>query len=698
MLSARASCTDSSPISVIDPTCLSGQDAFALILLLADQLERGKYTFTTKDLFPYPVIDDKEFFKAYGHHNIKRYTQARLTRPLHAIMIRSPESHLRPYHIEKLFHIEVQSGHYLSGGRFEQIPEVTGSLQICTKSKHISYIEEPLYTFTPTNLTPFQSHVLFTTLQADLKMGSSEKVFRAMLPHRFGITTDFRLNTARYRLTQILIRRLRESVSTYCINPDDPHSDFRYEIMPANHSRTRGKYGEVRASLGVLKPCADGTLQFNNRHARVVKIMSQKASNSLGVYKTREWAVSKLIVPLNFKHPVFNEISQDTLYVMNRISGMDIHQILSDKLLHTTQKRLESAIACVHALAMLHLKKIRHRDIKPANIMLNIDANPVEATFIDFGLSALQGHRELNYIGTPIYSPPELFDVDKHKHLKRPMDEKCDIFSLGWVLALLFGADRNPAKTLDDLITMAKRCVFTNLFNGISDLTVKQKFRLQSVLQGMVKADPEKRYPLETVLEVLERILLERKQTTQDCPIRKRNLNAAFSVGLACREAVFNTLKEQQHDVRPDTSRAPLMTIVRIVSSHLKMLEKMAPRDESAFAQFLSMQHLKCLRGLKTREEVIRQLSNVIQTYMRHHEAMLRLSAQLMTLANTNVTQRFIYLSSIQLMKSGCPLTLDELHLLGQQYAKCHAQIDAGLSALTANNPATTLRPSVKRP
>lgn len=81
-------------------------------------------------------------------------------------------------------------------------------------------------------------------------------------------------------------------------------------------------------------------------------------------------------------------------------------------------------------LAFAHAKGIIHRDIKPANIWIEEGTNRIK--ILDFGLALAstpldQLAGKLTVIGTPAYLSPE-------QARSEPLDDRCDLYSLGAVL------------------------------------------------------------------------------------------------------------------------------------------------------------------------------------------------------------------------------------------------------------------------
>jgi serine/threonine protein kinase len=105
----------------------------------------------------------------------------------------------------------------------------------------------------------------------------------------------------------------------------------------------------------------------------------------------------------------------------------------------------------ISAVHHIHSKNIIHRDLKMENILLTDNRNEVK--IIDFGLSkilSIDGNDKLSFVGTPIYTSPEVFNHDLY-------DFKTDMWSLGVIMyVMLSGAypfcGENNHQTISDNI------------------------------------------------------------------------------------------------------------------------------------------------------------------------------------------------------------------------------------------------------
>jgi len=117
-----------------------------------------------------------------------------------------------------------------------------------------------------------------------------------------------------------------------------------------------------------------------------------------------------------------------TLYLaMECLSGESLEKIVETRNILPLEDIIPLYEQICSALDHAHLHKVVHRDIKPANIMILSDGK-VKVT--DFGIAKMMaaGMTQAGQIlGTPNYMSPEQVKG-------RPVDGRCDIFSLGVIL------------------------------------------------------------------------------------------------------------------------------------------------------------------------------------------------------------------------------------------------------------------------
>jgi serine/threonine protein kinase len=75
----------------------------------------------------------------------------------------------------------------------------------------------------------------------------------------------------------------------------------------------------------------------------------------------------------------------------------------------------------LEGLYYIHKNVVIHRDIKPENIIFQEDIFKIT----DFGVSS-EGTEDENFVGTPLYFPPEMLFDNNLKYT-----QKVDVWSLG---------------------------------------------------------------------------------------------------------------------------------------------------------------------------------------------------------------------------------------------------------------------------
>ncbi|WP_229074162.1 diguanylate cyclase [Actinoplanes sp. DH11] len=112
--------------------------------------------------------------------------------------------------------------------------------------------------------------------------------------------------------------------------------------------------------------------------------------------------------------------------VLEQIPGGSLADLIAAGVL-APDRVVEIAARLARALAATHRLGLVHRDIKPGNIMVSGDR---PAKLIDFGLALLGRQAPVDEaVGTFLYAAPEQSGM-----LKRPVDGRSDLYSLGVVL------------------------------------------------------------------------------------------------------------------------------------------------------------------------------------------------------------------------------------------------------------------------
>jgi tRNA A-37 threonylcarbamoyl transferase component Bud32 len=127
-----------------------------------------------------------------------------------------------------------------------------------------------------------------------------------------------------------------------------------------------------------------------------------------------------------------------TLYIVqDLIKGTSLSKLYTPE--PAPARLLPLLVDVTDALATLHANHIVHRDLKPDNVMVRRGSTRDEAVLIDFGIALLDGQPDtLKFYGTAGYMAPEQARGEK-------VDGRADIYSLGKMIAQVWGSDEPPA-------------------------------------------------------------------------------------------------------------------------------------------------------------------------------------------------------------------------------------------------------------
>ncbi|HEV7464299.1 MAG TPA: serine/threonine-protein kinase, partial [Methyloceanibacter sp.] len=174
-----------------------------------------------------------------------------------------------------------------------------------------------------------------------------------------------------------------------------------------------------------------------------------------------------------------------TLYlVQDLIKGTSLAKLYTPE--PAPARLLPLLVDVADALATLHANHIVHRDLKPDNVMVRRGSARDEAVLIDFGIALLDGQPDtLKFYGTAGYMAPEQARGEK-------ADARADIYSLGKMIAQVWGSDEPP-------VAASKLAI---LWRGEGQSAMPEP--LAGIVRQMLASDREKRPELGIVRSALE--------------------------------------------------------------------------------------------------------------------------------------------------------------------------------------------------
>jgi len=178
---------------------------------------------------------------------------------------------------------------------------------------------------------------------------------------------------------------------------------------------------------------------------------------------------------------------QDDEYfiAMEYIDGQNLKEIL------TRIKRLPLEVALLiikevaGGLKYAHSNGLIHRDIKPANIMLAKDGRVM---ITDFGIAKTHGDMSITVtgqtVGSPAYMSPE-------QAAGRPIDNRCDLFSLGIVLyEIITGEKPFKGETYQQVVTN----IISSLPEEPSKLRIDVTPSIETIIRKALIKDVDSRF------------------------------------------------------------------------------------------------------------------------------------------------------------------------------------------------------------
>ena len=124
------------------------------------------------------------------------------------------------------------------------------------------------------------------------------------------------------------------------------------------------------------------------------------------------------------KEPEYFHIVTELLTGGDLLSKITSCAVCSETVVADYMRQLLSAVAYCHKMGIIH------RDLKPENLVFETSHPSSVLKVIDFGASCCISDNHRGVVGTDYYLAPEIL-------LRKPYDEKCDVWSSGVILYIL---------------------------------------------------------------------------------------------------------------------------------------------------------------------------------------------------------------------------------------------------------------------
>lgn len=181
------------------------------------------------------------------------------------------------------------------------------------------------------------------------------------------------------------------------------------------------------------------------------------------------------MVPKIYETGTIEYEGTETVYIIEqKVKGTELRKVLESGKRFSLKEAVTFLEQGLEFISCIENRGIVHRDIKPENI---IQADDGRIFFLDFGIARILGADSLTRTGammgphTPGYAAPEQFN-----NLKREIDSRADIFSLG-VVTYECITGKNPFRE-----------------GSINALEVLQKTETITPVQYSVKGDTQSQF------------------------------------------------------------------------------------------------------------------------------------------------------------------------------------------------------------
>jgi serine/threonine-protein kinase LegK1 len=272
----------------------------------------------------------------------------------------------------------------------------------------------------------------------------------------------------------------------------------RYEVISKKPPIGSGGFGNIHKIRGTVA-LEENEYKFkkegNTGKRRAVKIQFHSYRNPQENVLT-EYELSKQADHLGVKQPTIDRDENTSFTIMDLLPGKELFEIINEdrsgKRPLTLKERVELTNALLMALKEQVIDKgIIHCDIKGENMLVDLGP-PIVVNIIDYGLSQQADSLDERYQGTPQYQAPET-------RFNGKVSSKSDIFSLGVVIAELWGAPRtNDSYYSSDILY--------GLFSRIDGITSDNRTKICDCLMAMLAQSESNRLTIEQAIKQFSRL------------------------------------------------------------------------------------------------------------------------------------------------------------------------------------------------
>ncbi|MGQ3891981.1 protein kinase domain-containing protein [Legionella sp. CNM-4043-24] len=338
----------------------------------------------------------------------------------------------------------------------------------------------------------------------------------------------------------------------------------RFEFINHEQRMGEGEFGRNFLIAGTLQADQFKSAGRLDKHGqskeRLVKIQVHDARYPPALASS-EYRQARKSNHLHIKRPVFHRTDprQALSYtVMRRMPGCELLRVISDDIRLPEKKlslkqRFELSIALLQALkTQVHDHGIIHRDIKLENIFVNMDADPISVSILDYGLAVNAANPGFSPAGNMFFAAPEQF-----RSRPETFTQSLDVYAMARIVALIFRVSKHsyreykPRRSIDDMLG--------GLFYGIDDISDVQKTGIRKLLELGLQANPGRRLSLESFLAELQK--LSTPQAEPAPSEASTSSSGGFMPALASLLSFFSTAPEPALAPKPPAMEGPAQSL-----------------------------------------------------------------------------------------------------------------------------------------